>query len=49
MRKNRKQSKPNNAYWMNVIYNFYVTGINNNDPKNFEKIVDKITAKDIQK
>lgn len=49
LRKNREQSKPNNSYWMNVIYNFYITGINNDNPKNFEKILDKITVKDIKK
>jgi zinc protease len=49
IRKNREQSKPHNAYWMNVIYNYYRTGVNNDDPKNFENIVDKITVKDIRK
>ena len=49
LHKNREQSKLDNSYWMNVIYNYYMTGINNNDPKNFEEIVDRVTAKDIQK
>ncbi len=49
MRKNHEQSKQHNAYWMNVLYNYYTTGIDNTDPKNFEDIINKITTKDIQK
>lgn len=48
MRKEREQSKPHNSYWMNVIYNYYQTGINNDDPKNFEDILDNLTPRDIQ-
>lgn len=49
LRKNREQSKSHNSYWMNTIYNYYRTGINNDDPKNFENIVNQITTKDIRK
>lgn len=49
LRKNREQSKQHNSYWLNAIYSYYVSGINSADPKNFEDILDKITAKDIQK
>lgn len=49
LRKNREQSKQHNSYWLNAIYSYYVSGINSADPKNFEYILDKITAKDIQK
>lgn len=49
MRKNHEQSKQHNAYWMNVLYNYYTIGIDNTDPKNFEDIINKITTIDIQK
>ena len=49
MEKSREQSKNHNKYWMNAIYSYYVTGINTADPKNYEDILSKITAKDIQK
>ena len=49
MRKGREQSKPHNGYWMNALYDYYLTGINPADPKNFEEILDKLTPKDIQK
>ena len=34
---------------MNALYDYYLTGINPADPKNFEEILDKLTPKDIQK
>ena len=43
MRKGREQSKPHNGYWMNALYDYYLTGINPADPKNFEEILDKLT------
>ena len=49
MEKSREQSKNHNKYWMNAIYSYYVTGINTAAPKNYEDILSKITAKDIQK
>ena len=49
MKKNREQSKNHNGYWMNVIYGYYVNGVNSNDPKNFDNIINKLTPKDIQK
>ena len=49
MEKSREQSKNHNKYWMNALYSYYVTGINTADPKNYEDILSKITAKDIQK
>lgn len=49
MKKNREQSKQHNNYWTNALYSWYVAGMNLDDPKNFENIVDKITPKDIQK
>lgn len=47
--KNNEQAKPHNNYWMNVIYNYYQTGVNVADPKNSDDILKKLTPKDIQK
>lgn len=49
LQKNREQSKNHNSYWMNAIQNYYISGINPADPKNFEDILNKLTPKDIQK
>ena len=48
MKKNHEQSKNHNAYWMSVISNYYITGIDQNDPKNFEAILDNLKPKDIK-
>ncbi len=49
MKKDAEQSKNHNSYWLNAIYTYYVSGINPDDPKNFDNIVNKVTGKDIQK
>ena len=49
MKKNHEQSKNHNSYWMNCITSYYISGVNPNDPKNFDHIVDKLQPKDIQK
>ena len=49
MLKNFEQSKSHNSYWMNVIANYYITDIDNNDPKNYEEILKNLTPEDIQK
>lgn len=49
MLKNFEQSKSHNSYWMNVIANYYITDIDNNDPKNYEDILKNLTPEDIQK
>ncbi|HMP28242.1 MAG TPA: insulinase family protein, partial [Saprospiraceae bacterium] len=49
LQKNREQAKPNNSYWMNNLVGFYMNGVNNNDPKNYENILTKIKPADIQK
>ena len=48
LRKNYEQSKQHNSYWLNNIYSEYVTGIKF-DPEGYEKMMDKIRPKDIQK
>jgi zinc protease len=47
--KNREEAKMHNNYWSNALYSYYYTGINVNDPKNYEDILKKLTVKDIQK
>ena len=49
MLKESEQGKAHNVYWMNLLNYYYKTGINQNDPKNFEDIVSSLTPKDIQK
>lgn len=48
MCKDKEQAKPHNLQWLSVIYDYYKTGINYDDPKNFEEILDKTTVKSIQ-
>ncbi|MCK0156902.1 insulinase family protein [Cellulophaga sp. F20128] len=47
--KERKESKDYNRYEMSLLQNYVLEGYNMNDPKNYENIVNAITAKDIQK
>ena len=47
--KNREESKLHNSYWSNVLYAFYYTGTDVNDPKNYEEILKKLTINDIKK
>ncbi|KJD34495.1 peptidase M16 [Tamlana nanhaiensis] len=47
--KEREQSKDKNGYDMSVLVNYFRYDTNINDPKNFEKIVNGIAKKDIQK
>ena len=35
--KDKKQTKPHNLQWLSVICDYYKTGINYDDPKNFEE------------
>ena len=46
--KELEQSKPHNSYWMSILYNYYRTGIDMNDPKNREELISSITPKDVQ-
>ncbi|MEO9571544.1 MAG: insulinase family protein [Polaribacter sp.] len=46
--KERLQSKDKNSYDMSLLTNFYRYNLNINDPKTFEDIVNKMSAKDIQ-
>jgi zinc protease len=46
--KERKEQKDYNRYDMSWVSNYVLEGYNMNDPKNYEEIVNAITAKDIQ-
>ena len=46
--KENEQGKHHNSYWMNVLNTYYQTGVNANDPKNYEDILKALTPKDIQ-
>lgn len=48
IRKNREQSKPHNSYWANAIYGYYLSGVNSDDPKNFEYILDSVSVTGIK-
>lgn len=45
----REQSKEHNSYYLNTIYNYYVHGINYDDPANYDDILKSITTKDVKK
>ncbi|MBE0675891.1 MAG: insulinase family protein [Bacteroidales bacterium] len=47
--KNREESKLHNRYWSNTIYAWYYTGIDNNDPQNYEDILTSLKPSDVQK
>ncbi len=47
--KDREESKEHNAYFLSNIYNYYVYGINFDDPVNFEDILNNLTAQDVKK
>lgn len=48
MLKVRQQNKEHNAYVLGVLYNYYVNGINFDDPANYEEILERLTVEDIQ-
>ncbi|HUW92938.1 MAG TPA: insulinase family protein [Bacteroidales bacterium] len=49
MLKKREEALPHNNYWASTIRNYYVTGINSDDPRNFTEILNSMTPKDIRK
>lgn len=49
MLKGRAESKEQNGYWMGVISNYYVHGINSDLAENYETIVNNLTAKEVKK
>ncbi|MGQ9621392.1 MAG: M16 family metallopeptidase, partial [Bacteroidales bacterium] len=49
MLKTREESRLHNNYWGNALYLYYYTGLNVNDPANYEKILNRLSVKDIRK
>ena len=47
--KDREESKEHNAYYLSTLYNYYLFGINFDDPANYEDIVNGIMVEDVQK
>lgn len=47
--KDREQSKEHNAYFLGSLYEYYVYGVNYNDPANYEDIIKALTPKDVKK
>jgi zinc protease len=47
--KNREESKVHNSYWSNTLYAYYFTGVDVNNPKNYEDILKKLTTEDVKK
>ncbi len=49
MLKTREEAKLHNNYWSSALYSYYYTGIDVNDPANYEDILNSLTVKDIRK
>jgi zinc protease len=47
--KTREEAKLHNNFWSSVLFNYYYTGINVDNPENFENILKNLTVKDIRK
>lgn len=47
--KDREESKEHNAYYLSMLYSYYLYGVNFDDPANFEDIVKGLSADDVQK
>ena len=45
----RQQNKEHNSYYLSALFNYYIYGINFDDPANYEDIVNGLTTKDVQK
>jgi zinc protease len=47
--KTREENLLHNSYWANIIRNYYLTGIDGNDKRNYADILNSLTVKDIKK
>ncbi len=47
--KDRAESKEHNAYYLSTLFNYYVYGINFDDPANYEDILNDLSISDVQK
>jgi len=46
--KNREESMTHNSYWSSTLYSWYFSGIDYNNPENYEKILQGLTPEDIK-
>ncbi len=46
--KTREESKQHNSYWLSTLYSYYYSGIDYNDPANYEDILKGFTIEDIR-
>ncbi len=49
MIKTREETSQHNSYWTNIIRSYYLTGIDNNDDRNYSDILNKLTVKEMKK
>jgi len=49
MLKTREEALQHNSYWANTVRTYYLTGIDNNDNRNYAGILNKLTVKDVKK
>ncbi len=49
MIKTREETSQHNSYWTNIIRSYYLTGIDNNDDRNYSDVLNKLTVKDMKK
>jgi zinc protease len=49
MLKVRQQAKEHNSYVLGTLFNYYLYGINYDDPANYEDILNGLTVDDVQK
>lgn len=47
--KDRQENKEHNAYYLSTLFNYYLYGINYDDPANYEDIVGDLKVDDIKK
>ena len=47
--KTREEALQHNSYWANTVRNYYLTGIDSNDNRNYADILNKFTVKKVKK
>jgi zinc protease len=47
--KDRQENKEHNSYYLSMLFNYYLYGINYDDPANYEDIINKLTVEDVKK
>jgi zinc protease len=47
--KTREEEKEHNSYWANTVRNYYLTGIDSNDDRNYADVLNKFTVNKVKK